>query len=90
MTENNNLSVLPFYTDIKEQNHRRSYAYGEVYPLYCPTNTLLPFQILRNETTAIQWVRMYTKQGALVANLLSEMQHTGLRVLNFADRKSVV
>ena len=85
MTENNNLSVLPFYTDIKKQNHRRSYAYGEVYPLYCPTNTLLPFQILRKETTAIQWVRMYTKQGTLVANLLSEMQHTGLRVLNFAD-----
>ena len=31
---NNNLSVLPFYTNVDEQNHRRPYAYGEVYPLF--------------------------------------------------------
>lgn len=42
---NNNYSVLPFYTDIKEQNHRKPYAYGEVYPLYAPVNQILPFQI---------------------------------------------
>ena len=42
---NNNYSVLPFYTDIQEQNHRKPYAYGEVYPLYAPINQILPFQI---------------------------------------------
>ena len=47
MTQNNNLSVLPFYTDIQQQNHRRSYAYGAIYPLFAPANTLLPFQIMR-------------------------------------------
>lgn len=85
MTRNNNLSVLPFYTDINEQNHRRSYAYGEVYPLYCQTNTLPPFQIVRTEQTAVQWVRMYTKDGTLVGNLLTEMQQTGLQVVPFNE-----
>ena len=85
MTRNNNLSVLPFYTDISEQNHRRSYAYGEVYPLYCQTNTLPPFQIVRTEQTAVQWVRMYTKDGTLVGNILDEMRHTGLQVVPFTE-----
>lgn len=40
----NNLSVLPFYTDIEEQNHRKSYAYGNVYPLYVSNQSLIPFQ----------------------------------------------
>lgn len=47
MTQNNNLSVLPFYTDIEQQNHRKSYAFGAIYPLFAPANILLPFQIMR-------------------------------------------
>ena len=42
---NNNYSVLPFYTDIKEQNHRKPYAFGEVYALFSLVNQILPFQI---------------------------------------------
>jgi hypothetical protein len=42
---NNNYSVLPFYTDIKEQNHRKPYAFGEVYALFALVNQILPFQI---------------------------------------------
>lgn len=47
MQQNNNLSVLPFYKDINEQNHRKSYAFGHIYPLYVPIDRLLPFQIIR-------------------------------------------
>ncbi len=47
MTQNNNFSVLPFYTDIEQQNHRKSYAFGAIYPLFAPANILLPFQIMR-------------------------------------------
>lgn len=47
MTQNNNFTVLPFYTDIELQNHRRSYAFGAIYPLYTPANMLLPFQVMR-------------------------------------------
>ena len=82
MQQNNNLSVLPFYTAIDEQNHRRSYAYGKVYPLFCHTNTILPFQIVRQESGTIQWVRMYDRKGVFVMNLLSELQQTGLTVVS--------
>lgn len=82
MQQNNNLSVLPFYTAIDEQNHRRSYAYGKVYPLFCHTNTILPFQIVRQESGAIQWVRMYDRKGTFIRNLLSELQQTGLTVVS--------
>lgn len=78
----NNLSVLPFYTDIELQNHRRSYSYGKVYPLYCHVNTLPPFQIIRTESGAIQWVRMYKRNGEYVMDLLDKMQHTGLSVVS--------
>jgi len=44
-SNNNNYSVLPFYTDIKEQNHRKPYAFGEVYALFALVNQILPFQI---------------------------------------------
>lgn len=47
MIQNNNLSVLPWYDNITLQNHRKSYAYGAIYPLYAPANVLLPFQIMR-------------------------------------------
>lgn len=50
MTPNNNLNVLAFYDSVLDQNHRRSFAYGNVYPLVCPTDKLLPFA-LRRETS---------------------------------------
>ena len=53
MTQNNNLSVLPFYTDINQQNHRLSYAFGAIYPLIAPANILLPFQIMRQHREKI-------------------------------------
>ena len=50
---NNNFSVLPFYRSIDEQNHKKTYAFGEIAPLYAPTNKLLPFQIIRQHTLGI-------------------------------------
>lgn len=50
---NNNLSVIPWYkferydSDTELWNSRKSYAYGSIFPLICPANTLLPFQIIR-------------------------------------------
>lgn len=40
-----NISPLPFYTSISEQLHRKSYAFGQVYPLIVPVHSILPFQI---------------------------------------------
>ena len=46
MIPNNNFSVLPWYTSIDQQNARRWWVYGRVYPLFTPAGFLLPFQIL--------------------------------------------
>lgn len=82
MYPNNNLSVLPFYTDIRLQNHRRSFAYGEIYPLITLTDTLLPFQIIRpRRENGIESVKMYYKDGTLFADITQPMIETGLRVM---------
>lgn len=58
MTQNNNFSVLPFYTDIEQQNHRKSYAFGAIYPLFAPANILLPFQIMREHRVEVIGVEL--------------------------------
>lgn len=69
MTPNNNLSVLPFYTQLAEQNHRKSYAFGDIYPLFSPNNNFLPFQIIRpNRVNQITAVSLYKADGTVVAN----------------------
>lgn len=86
MTQNNNLSVLPFYTALDEQNHRRSYAYGEVYPLYSPSGQLLPFQIIVNHSSASFSVTdaiVYTLAGTQVASIKQQLLDGGLQRLNF-------
>ena len=54
-----NYNCLPWYKDINEQNHRKNYAYGEIYPLYSPYDRLLPFQLTRRHLTTIaNWSAM--------------------------------
>lgn len=91
MKQNNNFSVLPWYTDIREQNHRRSYAYGSVYPLYTMVNTLLPFQIIRpKRNNAISVVKLYTVDGLFVADITETVKETGLQVVSFESYDVIV
>lgn len=84
MTQNNNISVLPWYTSINEQNHRKSFAYGAIYPLFAPADRLLPFQILRNtRANNVTSVILYDKKGQQVANITTNMIETGLQVVRF-------
>ena len=46
-----NISPLPFYTSLSEQHHRKSYAFGQVYPLISPIHEVLPFQIFLSGTS---------------------------------------
>lgn len=46
MIPNNNLSVLPFYTSLDQQNARKWWMYGRIYPLFCPAGFMLPWQII--------------------------------------------
>lgn len=70
MVPNNNFSVLPWYTSIEQQNARKWWAYGHVYPLFTSAMFMLPFQIIREHSDAetLQDFRIYTKNGALVGN----------------------
>lgn len=47
MIPNNNLSVLPWYTSIEQQNARKWWVYGKIYPLFTPATHILPFQVMR-------------------------------------------
>lgn len=86
MIQNNNLSVLPWYTSIEQQNHRRSYAYGAIYPLFAPKRTLLPFQIMRNTSTRdITGAQLYDKNGVLFADITTALKETGLQIVRFAS-----
>lgn len=84
MNRNNNISPLPWYQSINEQDWRKSYAYGDVYPLYTLANTLLPFQIVRpTRANGISFVRVYRKDGTLVSTITSRMIEAGLQVKRF-------
>ena len=80
MIPNNNLSVLPFYTSLDQQNARKWWLYGRVYPLYCPAGFLLPFQIITdhhpNWTTSnlrpVQIIDANTNQ--VVADITTQMR----------------
>lgn len=67
MIPNNNLSVLPFYRSIDEQNARKWWIYNRIYPLYCPAGFILPFQIMRDPSTneVIQLFEVYKADGTL-------------------------
>lgn len=84
MIQNNNISVLPWYTSINEQNHRKSYAYGAIYPLFAQADRLLPFQIIRNtRSNNVTSVVLYEKTGKQVANITTYMKETGLQIVRF-------
>lgn len=86
MTQNNNLSVVPFYNSIDEQNHRRSYAYGDIYPLYAHVNSLPPFQIIRTTRSQVDiMVSLYTKNGIFVNDLTALVISAGLQVVRFEE-----
>lgn len=83
-TYNNNLSPLPFYTDIDEQEHRLSYAYGNIYPLYGNTSLLMPFQLMRtHRNDTIVSVDIYDRNGVFVRDMRSMMLNAGLEIVSY-------
>lgn len=81
---NNNLGVLPFYADIEEQNHRRSYAYGSVYPLYTPQGSVPPFNFVIPHTSAtISDVRVFRQWNGTSYDVRSTMVARGLQKINY-------
>lgn len=81
MIPNNNLSVLPFYTSLDQQNARKWWMYGRVYPLYCPAGFLLPFQIILpfRSSPSLQscWLFDANTDAIVDSSVLQKLNDTG-------------
>lgn len=86
MTPNNNISVLPWYERIDLQNSRKSYAYGNIYPLYTQANFMLPFQIMRPlRPNGVESVKIYHRGGGMYADVTEKLAETGLYIAKFPE-----
>lgn len=86
---NNNISPLPFYDDISLQNHRKDYAFGQIYPLVVYKNMLLPFQFCVSSGSSISQAVLYSADGKYIANILPELKENGLTVKSYTGFKLV-
>ena len=84
---NNNISPLPFYDDIALQNHRKDYAFGEVYQLITYKNMLLPFQVVLINGTTVNWVRLYDFNTGKYADITRSMKENGLVIKSYTGFK---
>lgn len=87
MMVNNNLSVLPFYSNIEWQKHNLPYSYGSFFPLVTDSNMILPFQIVREtKPDPITNIQLCRPDGSVVDSMLIKMQETGLKLVRFEDK----
>lgn len=84
---NNNLSPIPFYDNLEMQNHRKDHAFGNIYPLITYKNMLLPFQVVLNKGTAINWVRLYNFYTGVYTTITTSMKENGLIIKSYTDFK---
>lgn len=95
MTNHTNYSVLPFYTDIKYQNHlrqqRTGYGNGEVWPLVSELKKCPPFQIIRTETPgAILTVNLVRVSDGTTTDITTDITANGLQVQAFAPDYDII
>ena len=84
---NNNISPLPFYDNIALQNHRKDYAFGQVYQLITYRNMLLPFQVVLASGTSVNWVRLYNFNTGKYTDITTSMKENGLQIKSFTGFK---
>lgn len=93
MTQNNNLSVLPWYDSIDKQNARKWWVYGRVYPLFTPAGYILPFQLIipHTETPSITSVALFDgNTSESLGEYVTSFVGGGLTVKQFTDYDVVV
>ena len=83
MIPNNNLSVLPWYASIEQQNARKWWVYGRVYPLFTPAGYLLPFQIMVPHGSSIGTINLFDADGTQRGNIRTNLMDTGLTIKTF-------
>lgn len=84
---NNNISPLPFYDNLALQNHRKDYAFGQVYQLITYKNMLLPFQVVLASGTSVNWVRLYNFNTGKYTDITTSIKENGLQIKSFTGFK---
>lgn len=80
----NNISPLPFYSSPAEWNHRKEYAFGQIYPLIAPIDTFLPFQfIVRGVKAQIYGVGIVDYRTGQSRRIDQEMDKAGLTITEY-------
>ena len=87
---NNNISPLPFYDDISLQNHRKDYAFGQIYPLVIYKNILLPFQFCISSGGSVARAWLHKSDGSIVDGILTQLRENGIEVKYYAEGFSLV
>ena len=92
MTHNNNFNPLPWYTSLDQQNHRKSYAYGSIYPLYTMANFMLPWQVQTTLSGSIEriYLNIYYEDGTLYQSVGSVDIDRDITIVSTADCKYVL
>lgn len=80
---NNNMSPLPFYDNIALQNHRKDYAFGQVYPLITHSNLLLPFQVVLSKGTSIEEIRLYNFNDGTYVDITNSLLENGITIKDY-------
>lgn len=84
MTQNNNINVLAWYSDKALQNHRKDYAFGDIYPLVCPVKRTLPFQIVRATRAGnITKCELFNSDDTLFEDVTTAMLANGLSIVRY-------
>lgn len=80
---NNNMSPLPFYDNIALQNHRKDYAFGQIYPLITHSNLLLPFQVVLSKGTSIEEIRLYNFNNGTYVDITNSLLENGITIKDY-------
>lgn len=79
MTPNNNISILPFYSSLSKQNHRKDYANGNIFCLPTPLPVLPSFQIIKeynaDSLTSVAIVNLETNVSTDITSQVSSNYH---------------
>ena len=77
MNRNNNLSPIPFYSTIEEQDFRKWYAYGGMYKNIVDDEVLIPFFFVHPNTEAtISWIKFFKCCGEEISDAFGSILQT--------------
>lgn len=74
----NSISPLPFYNSRRYQNHRKSYAFGHIYPLIMYREFLMPFQFVVSKDFAYDSIELINLESGNMIPIKTELIENGL------------